>query len=94
MSLFDTRITESIDERHVDLELLQLSFDGSRRPHWPHHVRVGKHLGQLVAGTPHVLYLMGRGIKDGGKSDTNIPNKTASSSRENGFLLKNQTFFL
>ena len=52
------RVAKGVDEGHVDLELLQLTLDGSGGPHRSLVVGVGEQLGQLVGRAPQVLYLL------------------------------------
>ena len=55
--ILDTRVTQGIDQWHVDLELLKLAFDGGCCPHGPPVIWVGKQFGELVGCPPQLLYL-------------------------------------
>lgn len=57
MALLDAGVTQCVDERHVDLELLQLRLDGGRGAHGSFVVRVSEHFGQLVRHAPQILHL-------------------------------------
>lgn len=56
--LFDARVTESIDQRHVNLERLQPRFDFNGCRLRSSEVWVSKLFGQLVCCLPQVLYLI------------------------------------
>ena len=53
-------IAERRDERHVDLELLELAFDLRRRSHRSAVVGVSEELGELVRVLPQCLHLSGK----------------------------------
>jgi len=57
VSVLDARVTEDIDEGHVDAEFLQLPFNGHSSPQWPAVLRTRKQPRQLVGCSPETLHL-------------------------------------
>ena len=57
MTFLDPRVTEGIDERQVNLELVQFTLDGLSSSEWSSVVRVREVLDQLVGCLPQGLNL-------------------------------------
>ena len=52
MPVLDAGVTKGVDQRHVDLELLQPSLDGQSSFHWPLVVWVSEQFRQFICRAP------------------------------------------